>query len=223
MKGLETIPSNSMLLSAYKILQDKVKIVKINLVALYSQWIRFDPRLGEILVQYISLNWKKINPLDLNKEVLVQPWPASMGVVLETAELIIDSQEVGKYRLWKELCMSDIKPADYELYFYLNYKIAGKRMMRDAKYPLDVYKKWGYLAHDLLLNKAASVERTLISKERRMEMLKSILRQREQITVSDYIQELKGAVSRRQAERDLLSLPNVKAKGFTKGRVYTLK
>jgi len=86
MKGLEKIPSHKALQKAY----EKIYLnegIQVSQIAKWSQWVRFDPRLGEILINYIEKNWKEINPVSLNKVLLKSPWPAAFGVLLSTLSL----------------------------------------------------------------------------------------------------------------------------------------
>ena len=62
MKGLKQIPSVRQLSFAYSFLQQTREKISDRKLILYSQWARLDPRLGEILVQYMSHFWKQHHP-----------------------------------------------------------------------------------------------------------------------------------------------------------------
>src|SRR5262245_10218933 len=80
MKGLSSVPSLKSLQFAYdKLLKNSFSAKDL---ALWTQWSRLDPRLAEILVSNFSKNWKKISPIELNIEILKQPWSAALGVLL---------------------------------------------------------------------------------------------------------------------------------------------
>ena len=83
MKGLTKIPNQKKLLQAYKALQFSPHSVRIKDLVHWSQWSRLDPRLGEILVEYIAKFWNEHNPVTLNQQLKKQVWPAAFGVLLE--------------------------------------------------------------------------------------------------------------------------------------------
>ena len=96
MKGLLDIPNESSLTGAYSRLQaalmakkkDRASRIKCSELAVWSQWTRFDARLGEILIDYLSRNWKRINGVNLNNQISKQPWPAILGVILEHVQFL---------------------------------------------------------------------------------------------------------------------------------------
>ena len=83
MKGLKKIPSTTQRLKAYKALQFSPHSVQIKELALWSQWVRLDPRLGEILVRHLGQFWSSINPQELNQTLQKQIWPSAFGVLVE--------------------------------------------------------------------------------------------------------------------------------------------
>lgn len=227
MKGLYKIPTQVDLAKAYNQLQSfksKRKAIEENQIALWSQWTRFDPRLGEILADYLLKNWESLNPVQLNSEIKKLPWPAALGVILETSKLLIEKNRFSIFSAWSTLVMSGIKLADNEQFFIGLNKLLGAKMMREVMYPLKIYRKWGYLSSDPMINKALLNQRkTIMPKAVRLALLNESLRNKKSITVSDYMNLLAGSLNRRQAERDLKEHKGLIARGFTRNRVYKVR
>lgn len=220
MKGLSKIPSKENLQQAYEKLNSNPTIKDL---ALYSQWTRFDPRLGEILALVVSKSWKNILPTALNYEIMMQPWPQAFGVICEHAKILLqnrDKEERKQFEYWQRIALTGVERADHQQFFIGLKSVAGKLMLQDAQGSLNVYKKWGYLSKDLMINKSASVPKTVLSPDVRKQLLEQFMRDRESITVNEYMELLESNVSRKQAERDLRGFSKLKPKGFTRGRIY---
>ena len=109
MKGLEQIPQVSDIERAYQNLKTTQSVITIANLALWSQWTRLDPRLGELWIGWVGWKWEETSPLELSSELKKQPWPAAMWVLLEHIPLLIPSAQKGviqKYRAWMNLVMS---------------------------------------------------------------------------------------------------------------------
>ncbi len=188
MKGLSEIPCQKKLLQAYKALQFSIRsrygqpmkfykhklkkkndgqnyqssshLVETKKLALWSQWVRLDPRLGEIMIQYLFQVWPSTHPALLNKELKKQVWPSAFGVLIEHLPYYYSKKLKSKkwdkafFQEWSECVMSDITPAPNEQFFIGLYKAGGKKMREECLYSLKLYRKWGYFAKDLLINKA---------------------------------------------------------------------
>ncbi len=79
-------------------------------------------------------------------------------------------------------------------------------------------------AEDLFLNKAKQqrLQYSTLSSAQRKEILNEYIQNRslESFTVSDYLEALGAPVSRRLAELDLRSHPQLRSKGYTRNKVY---
>ncbi|MBI3535142.1 MAG: hypothetical protein HY072_06620, partial [Deltaproteobacteria bacterium] len=155
MKGLESIPTPNDLLKAYNTLQFKQKMLLPSKLAFWSQWSRFDPRLAEIIVFYISKNWKDISALTLNREIKKQPWPGVLGVLLEQVILFagFSLNEKVLFRNWARFVMTGVSKASFELFFIGLRSLGGRLSLQDAVLSHKTYKKWGYFGRELLINK----------------------------------------------------------------------
>ncbi len=224
MKGLICWPSLKNLESAYLKLQFENKI-SVNEIALYSQWIRVDPRLAEILTNYISRNWKSILPTTLNLEIKKQPWPAALGVVTEQVEKFSDLGLTDRllFKNWSQCVMTSVVPAANEQFFIGLRSFAGHQMKSDVSQSGKSFAKWGYFGREVFKNKGAKPRRTEAPQRVRTEILKALIKEKKEFSVNDYIKKLGNLVSRRQAERDLAESPFIRKSGFTRGRVYRRK
>jgi hypothetical protein len=226
MIGLPEIPSVRETQAAYARFQDPAgPPVSECELALWSQWSRFDPRLAEQWVGTVSRNWRELSPVRLNEQLHLHPWPSAAGVLLEQAQLFSvwpDGASRRAFVRWMDCVMSGIAPAPGELYFLGLRSFAGQASRKDAEAALKPYRKWGYLGREILLNKAASLrpDITLAPPSTRHQALSGLLASRTRFTVQDYIDELDGMVSRRQAELDLQRDPRIHASGNTRARIY---
>ena len=116
--------------------------------------------------------------------------------------------------------MTDISCAKGEQFFIGIYKAGGKLMEEECFYSIRPYRRWGYFSKDLLINKAQSTKKTLISIPQRKAILDELLKSHKKITVQDYLEKMNFQIHRRQAQRDLKSHKRLKPQGQTKGKYY---
>ncbi len=225
MLGLKVIPSTDKLIEAYNTLTSRGPLAAE--LAEWTQWSRFDPRLAEILVQSISKHWKSFDLFGIRAELLPQPWPAALGVLLENilAAKILPARDVDVFRHWAAAAMAGVEPAPNELFFFGTRKIGSLAMFRDASEASKSYTKWGYLGRELLVNKADPRGKngrgsTLLPPAVRRRLLAELAGSRERFTVDDYQAALEYRVSRRQAEIDLQRAPGIRSIGNTRARFY---
>ena len=230
MKGLDKIPSTDELSLAYGKLQSRQpSLISLAEIILWSQWSRFDPRLAEQLIVFISEKWKRWNPVFLHEELLKQPWPQAFGVLLEQALAagFLSKESASLFKKWGDVVLSDISPANGEQFFIGLQKLGSKQMLRNAERPLRAYTAWGYFGCDLLVNKAQEKiklrNRTLVSAAVRKHVLSELLKTRKRLTVKDYCEALSYQVSRRQAEIDLAREKRLIPSGQTRGRFYRVR
>lgn len=224
MKGLVFIPSVSDLTKSYEKLQGKPDSITVNELALWSQWARFDPRLGEQWIAHILKHWRTLSPIALNVELQErQPWPAAAAVLLEQARVFghFPPKILLLFRRWCSCALTNIKRAQNEQFFIGLRSFGGKLMLKDAEMTAKPYQKWGFLGCDILINKAAKIKnRTLLPLKLRKRIAIQCMKTGKKITVNDYMNALDNQISRRQAELDLAVFRKI---GNTKGRFYVMK
>ena len=226
------VPSEKMMEKAYAYLikatlQSDTPISSTKLVQI-AQWVRFDPRLGELWLQAFKKLWKSFSPILIRTLNLKQATPAVLGVLLEQFEVLYLSRLERKiFRLWKELVLAGVSPVNGEGFFIGVQPFAGASKKEDAEKPLRFYQKWGFLGRDLLINKAAlrqqALQRTFLEKTLRQRVLSELVKKNLRITVEDYLMACNHAISKRVAQKDLEAYSKLKAVGHTKGRFYVKK
>lgn len=225
MKGLIIIPIQSDLLEAYNELLANQAITNKKL-ALYSQWTRFDPRLAEIMTSYLSQNWLRFSAVELHKQILKQPWPQALSVLLDFAESKLRNTRSRKdfsfFSLWKKTVTYRIPPAHGEQYYIGVESFAGKRMQKMAGESLPEFTRRGYLAKDAPINKNIEYPKIPRGPKERQKWIKETLKKQNKISVTQYLSSLNFTISRRQAERDLAD-SGLQPKGFTRSRFYLKK
>lgn len=220
MKGLNKIPSLKMLMHVYNELQSNSNF-PVKKIVLWSQWTRFDPRLGEILIEYLKLNWKRMNPVELHYENLKSPWPQALGVLLEHIKSL-ELTDSHLFSIFSDLVTYSVEPIEYQAFAIGLYKPGGAELWERAVRPHPFFSKWGFFEAIPMLSKMTTLnEQTLVSVEVRKNILRNLLKTKKQIRVQDYIEACRFAIHRRQAERDLLNFFKLKIKGKTRSRVYS--
>lgn len=224
MKGLEKLPTSDELLHAYNQLQSPGNSISSFDLALWSQWTRLDPRLAEILVDWMERNWRTLPPALLHEALLRQPWPQVFGVLLEhTAVRLKNSQVRKQFHLWYQCTMLDVEPSSGGQFYIGLRKFSGQEMRKDSELSLRAYLKWGYLGRDLIQNKSSKQVRTLIPRKSRLGVLEEMMRTHSRFQVKDYLEVLEGKIHPRQAERDLRNHPKLRAIGKTRSRWFIVR
>lgn len=222
MNGLIHIPNKKDLEKSYFQLQHK-KIVSESDIVLFSQWSRFDARLAEVVVHFLSMHWMLLHPIKIHLELKKQPWPATFGVLCEFSEKSITSARK-LWKCWKKTVLNEIKPADSEQFFIGLQRLGSPTMLQNAEMPINEYSKWGYLSREILFNKPKlkTFKTHSFSFEVRYKILMKLLTQNKRITISDYLLAIDHSISKRTAERDLSKIKSVKKFGNTKGTYYSI-
>lgn len=219
MKGLLDIPSIKNLASAYRILQSKKNEMDLRKLSIFSQWTRFDPRLMEQLIVYLSKNWQSINAVELNKEILKHVWPQTLAVILEHCELLLKHDKT-LYRNWMRTVTTNITELPYQSYFIGLRPFASVAIQVSALHPLKCYEKWGFAEDELQFNKAQLYPKNSFSKISRENLLKNYAFKNKRFYMTDYLDLCKHSISIRQAQRDLKSFSWIRSYGQTKARSY---
>jgi|GEM_PF-1593895 len=194
----------------------------------FAEMARFDPRLGEVLVVRLKDDFKAISPFQLREEALFKlREPATIGVLLDHAALLLGSSERKSFSHWKALTLDGIQKAPYQSFFIGLHPFANESLREAARHPHPIYARWGFYARDLMINKAQKwtdqATRTFVKPDERRKVLDQLIRKRERIETRDYLQELNGLVSRRQAEIDLSLHPQLVKRGRTRGAFWVKK
>lgn len=224
MKGLIQIPSLNDLIKAYNDLQSQ-DLTEKNLLD-YFQWVRFDPRLGEILVQKIFHDWKSLNPFKIYQGLQGTVWPSVMGVLLDSVQIKILKNESKSFQAWKTSILYKMNKAEFQQFFIGLSAFAGKKVSEQVENSNKIFKKWNFYGNQLLYNKEKNQknDKSLYSKADRLNKLNQYLgKNKKRITVNDYLKIFPVPISRRVAEMDLKNHSKLTAKGYTQNRYYVQK
>lgn len=217
---MNRIPSESDLHAAYEALQ----FSEPNLAnfALWSQWSRFDARLAEIWIGAIVRHWKTIHPVPFREQILKQRCPQVVGVLLEFAKVKIaqhaeQKDDVSLFSAWTATVLQGLQPVPWQQFFVGLQPLASRSMLASARLTSEEYRRWGFLGSDSLLPKSTRVQ---FSVDVRKRIRGELVSRQGRLTVTEYLHAVRGSVSRRQAERDLLSDPHLRAVGSTRARFF---
>jgi hypothetical protein len=220
--GLVYIPGQKELAKAYDLLlHSQPHAPTLEDLACFSQWSRFDPRLGEIWVGYVSKNWKSINPMDFRKHLHNLPWPSAAALLIEFVKKSHDkSDEHTLFKHWFNLVIEGISKAPQEMFFIGLRQMGEPALLEDARFPLQEFSKWGYFSRENLSHRT---QKPKLSRQVRENTLLFLLEKKSRIRTQDYWLAIDKCISKRQAERDLERAPFLKSFGKTKGRVFSKK
>lgn len=191
------------------------------LVVLAAQASRYDPRLLWVVVELLARGYERFNPLTLRRAAERSRWPATLAVALEFARQAAPSAELDDYA---RFVSARILPARGERFFMGTRSFGGAMARRDAEESLAEYKRWGYLAREAPIAKELeSPARGTLEPNERRNLLRRLAERRGSVSLSEYLDALRGTVSRRQAQRDLQDAPFLVREGRTRGARYALK
>lgn len=214
------IPTQNNLIVAYNLLQ-KCTSIDISHLVLFSCWSRFDPRLGQLVIEHLRTYWRELNPLHVNLKLKESPMPMCWGVMVDHMLLLQPASDRQIIKNWRDCCLSGIKKGPSENFFIGLHAFGGKAQKDEALQSISLYKKWGYLSRDPMIplqRKQCKFKNTLMSKSQRLQKLKGLLKTNKTFNIHDYITFLEGKVSLRTAEMDLKELAH--RHGNTRSALY---
>ncbi len=185
-----------------------------------AQASRRDPRLLWLLVELLARRYDRFDPLKLRRAAQESRWPATLAVALEFATRIAGRQELADYAAF--VTRRFARGGD-ERFFLGTRAFGGALSRRDVEESLAEYRRWGYFSREEPIAKElGSPVRGTLRRPERMNLLRRLAGSKQAVTISDYLEELGGRGSRRQATRDLATAPFLKASGTTRGAKYRL-
>jgi hypothetical protein len=195
--------------------------VRVEDLALWCRWARFDMRVAEVLVQFFVDNFSSLQPVQLGRANLSMDFPQCMAVLMDFAETLLPRNSRKIFRAWKKTVIVGVQPAPFQNFFFgMTFK--PERLLAEIDRSPKPYRRWGFYSDaNLAKQKNAPAKATTIPKRQRQAFLRALFADHPSITVAQYIQALDGQIHPRQAERDLQSFPNVVASGFTRNRRYS--
>lgn len=191
------------------------------LLVMASQSARRDPRLLWALVELLARHCDRFDPLKLRRALAAAPAPAAFGVAFEFARKVSDDRDLNDVA---DFVMKRIPPARGEQFLVGLRSFGGELMRRDVEESLAEYKRWGFFGREEPIAKElGSDARGSLGPAERMNVLRRLAARDRTVTLSAYLDALKGRASRRQASRDLAEAPFLARVGRTRGARYKLR
>lgn len=202
----------------------------IQQIVSWASWSRIDARLGEILVAWLTLHFRRFNLLELADRNRAAPCPQALNVIFEFVSERIATErpsDLASINSVLAAIASGVKPAPLQMFFLSDGKPEPARDLDLIKINLQAYQKWGFVGEEGLVSlKVRSQNRsrafTTLSRASRLQRLELLIRGHETLSVADYLEACQFAVHPRTAERDLLAHPRLKPKGATRARRFTV-
>jgi hypothetical protein len=111
-----------------------------------------------------------------------------------------------------------------EQFFFTTRAFGGNLARRDAEESLAEYKRWGYLSREEPLAKElGTTARGTLGPAERQNLLRRLVERQPEISLTDYLEALRGRGSKRQASRDLAAATFLRKRGTTRGARYSLR
>jgi hypothetical protein len=211
------LPTLAEMKSLYDLLQVKPKVTTEQQLCEAIIWSRLDPRLAEIVVGFLEKFFTQINPLKLRESLI-----ANNAEPIACALSDFVTLKSKSWQRWKKSLQWDVSPAPFQSFYVNLYGIKPERMQLEIGKNLKPFARWGFFCNEAPQSdkKSARLYKTQLGPTERKRVLSDLLVDKTEITVNEYLQALNGYVHRRQAERDLQSAKELRASGYTRGRVY---
>ncbi len=218
------VPSEAEIIDAYRSLQSG-EAITVEILIQMAQWVRFDPRLGELWLKALGNQWQSLSPVQVRNQNLLQATPAVLGVLLEQySQFLCPDKERKTFRHWQAVALDGALLANHENFFIGVQPFAGARVREDSERPSRSFKKWGFLGRDMLINKFSFIQKdlqkTAIAAPERRKILIKLIQAKGRITVGDYIAACDDLISKRVAQKDLHTFPGLRCVGSTRAKFY---
>lgn len=190
----------------------------------WARWTRIDARLAEVFVRFLAGSFRSINPFELRDANQSLPQPQVLATLAEFAHHRLarkgSADQARDLRAWIHVLTKDLEPASPQMFFVSQGAPRPERDLRKAESSLKPYRRWGYLGNESLSDGKAETARTLLGKSERFAALERLLETHATFSISDYIRACGGRVHRRTAQRDLLSHPALRGRGYTRAKLF---
>jgi hypothetical protein len=189
------------------------------ILALACEESRFDPRLLGVLIDYFSKHYQTLNPFELARAIQKIPTPQTLGVVSEFAKKVCKDLSL---KAFFQIAMGNLKPIAFQSFYNNQYRPRVITLLQENLYTPKEFRIWGfYSAMDPYLKEFRPKKFPwTFKKSDRKRILKAILKEKKMIRMKDYMQALRGAVSRQQAYLDLKKEKSLRKIGTNRGRRY---
>lgn len=188
-----------------------------------SQWVRVDPRLGEIWCSTFLKEFSRLNPAHFKKLMETVPFPQVIGVLIEQSirHYVRASPVRRDLRNFLRYVMDGLAPVAYQDFFIGLAPLGANSVRAAAEIPGTEFAKYGFYGNTVFRTHGSGRDSTSLRAKARKPLLEKFLKsQTSQFTVDDYLKSLPVGASRRVAQMDLAAHPRVQPWGNTRSRIY---
>lgn len=183
------------------------------LIALACDMSRFDPRLVDILVDFLSRHWGDVDPAKLRRSYKDMQMPQTVAVI---GEFLLQAVKDEDAHFFVSYLSMGLDPAPVQFYFRNLYSIGGRLAQRAAEEGIHEYKKWGFLACERPMSIGT------FDRNSRRNVLHRLLKERGEISLKDYLAAVQFSISRQQALLDIRSSGAASVSGAGRGAKWRL-
>lgn len=174
------------------------------LVVIAAEWSRWDPRLMEILVNFSLDHWEKFSPQEIRRLQKKMKTPQALGVL--SAFLFSASPQNRELALFWHYVVADLEKVKSQFYFRDLYQSGSLLASVAVKETLLEFADWGFLARERIFIEKTGKRVGHWDQSARLHILRRLFGRRNQLTLSDYLNEVESGISRQQAMLDFKKL-----------------
>jgi hypothetical protein len=192
------------------------------LLVLAAEFLRYDPRLLSILLQFLLGHYRELNPMLIRRWMHRMRWPQALLVLLEFTKIATADQELLHMCNYLAAGFSRIEPDER---FFIDAERPGSRMAaRGLGRNLDAYGRWGLIGNEKPIVDPVT-KRTVgrYGSDTRKRILTDLAATGVEFSLADYLAAVDNAISRQQALKDLQALPGLHSSGHGRGAKWRMK
>lgn len=188
------------------------------LFCLAADMSRYDPRLFDIVVEFLYFHWRRLNPLKLRENLPAMRTPQALAVI---SGFVAHGLADPEFRHVHEYLSRALSPAAGELFFMNLYPPGGSLIRRAAEEPLEEFAAWGFLARARPI--IHGPQRLILGHwgpRARQNIIHRLATQKDLMSLSEYLAAVEHTISRQQALADLKASPHLTMTGRGRGCVW---
>lgn len=191
------------------------------LLAICGELSRHDPRLFEILVNYLRVHWDTIDWLKFRRAVLQIPTPQAFGVI---GALLFTATRSTELKNCFRFLVDGIRSLPTQFFYHHLYSPGSALAQRALDQRLTEFERWGFLTSERpIIHQATKQGVGRLSTAARHAILRTLCVRRKSIQLRDYLMALPHSISRQQALADLKTVPGLRRRGHGRGAVWISK
>ncbi len=194
---------------------------KEELIALCADLSRYDPRLFGILVEYLLKHWQEVSPQALRAQYPRMNTPETVAVL---AEFLKGAGVDDERKYFAEYLQRGLRPVPPQLFFKDIYAPGGKLSRRSIEESLAEYKRWGFHSRETpTIDVYKKTALGSFDADSRWNILHKLFEERPELRLGDYLEAVRGSITRQQALNDLKKIARVAGSKRGPGARWVLK